>query len=295
MAQSKHTRRNPYLQHSILKDDSNGFAIENLQVLNPEMRNLYHFHDVYEIYYLYEGERYYFIENTTYQINRGSLVLIKPYAIHCCFTSANYGFSRCLIHFTEDYLSTLLELTANTSLKDCFQNDIHVIKLTHLEQQFVENLLNFTVDDFASKNTDSDSFFKASLIQLLLLANRSNNKVKEVKDDYFNATHKTITDITAYMNDNFSDSITLASVAQRFYISTSHLVHIFKKYTGFTFIEYLNNVRIKEAQKLLVQSDMSIADIAETVGYKSNTHFTRTFKSITDISPISYRNEHSDL
>jgi len=58
---------------------------------------------------------------------------------------------------------------------------------------------------------------------------------------------------------------------------------------GFSFVEYLNGVRIKEAQNLLLKTDMSIVDISQTVGYKSLTHFGRVFKNVTGSSPRHYK------
>jgi len=51
-------------------------------------------------------------------------------------------------------------------------------------------------------------------------------------------------------------------------------------------------VRIKEAKKLLINTKLSITDVGEAVGYKSNTHFGRVFKNITGASPLSYRKRH---
>jgi transcriptional regulator GlxA family with amidase domain len=59
--------------------------------------------------------------------------------------------------------------------------------------------------------------------------------------------------------------------------------------TGVPFIEYVNGVRVKEAERLLKKTNMSIIEIAEAVGFKSTTHFGRTFKGTLGISPIEYR------
>ena len=64
---------------------------------------------------------------------------------------------------------------------------------------------------------------------------------------------------------------------------------VFKRATGVSFTEYLNGVRIKEAQRLLIKTDKTIYDIAEAVGYKSASHFGRSFTAITGISPSEYR------
>ncbi|MFW5749714.1 MAG: helix-turn-helix domain-containing protein, partial [Halanaerobium sp.] len=84
-------------------------------------------------------------------------------------------------------------------------------------------------------------------------------------------------------------SLTLSSLADKFNYSPAYLSRAFKEVTGFNFVEYKNNVRIKEAGKLLQQSKLSVTEIATEVGFNNITHFGRIFKEITDLSPLAYR------
>ena len=92
-----------------------------------------------------------------------------------------------------------------------------------------------------------------------------------------------------YLNSNYKNEISLKLLSQKFFISESYLSRSFKNVTGFNIITYLNAVRIKEAQIMLIESDTHITEIAYTVGYDSITHFERVFKSIVCISPSNYR------
>lgn len=64
---------------------------------------------------------------------------------------------------------------------------------------------------------------------------------------------------------------------------------IFKKATGYTVTEYINIYRIQESQKLLEDTDMSIADVAQAVGYENMTYYNRVFKKYVETSPLQYR------
>jgi len=94
------------------------------------------------------------------------------------------------------------------------------------------------------------------------------------------------------MNENFHLPLSLESISKIFFISPCYLSRIFKSSTGSTFIEYLNNIRIEEAQHLLLESNDKVTTIAEKIGFGSASHFGRVFKSITNLSPLAYRKLH---
>ena len=95
-------------------------------------------------------------------------------------------------------------------------------------------------------------------------------------------------EILGYINNHYFENLTLESISTRYYLSTFYFSRTFKEVTGFHFIEYLNNVRIKEAKKLLINSSRSIHEIAAAVGFNNTTHFGRVFKQITGCSPSAY-------
>lgn len=73
-----------------------------------------------------------------------------------------------------------------------------------------------------------------------------------------------------------------------------HLNRLFKKYTGTTLRKYLLNIRINEAKKLLLTTDLSMSDIAEKTGFNSNSHFSSCFKENVEFSPMAFRREFQD-
>jgi len=97
------------------------------------------------------------------------------------------------------------------------------------------------------------------------------------------------------MNEHYMEDITLPMIAKKFYISVSSLTKSFKQITGFSFTEYLNNIRIKNAYNLLDSSHYTISEIAHKVGYNSITHFGRVFKESTGYTPSQYRNSNRFL
>ena len=265
------------------------FYIAHANVPYVAANPVYHYHDCYELYYLFSGDRYYFIKDKTYRIERGTFVLINSYDIHSTSHVAEQGYERILINFKKDFLDGFMDLVDDVDLFACFDKNIRTIKLSFQEQHYAESLLKRMLKEDSAKEAGYESYLKTLLIQLLTFLSRHKESVIENCVDYNSANHKNISEIAGYINNHYQEDMTLTSICEQFFISPYYFSRTFKKVTGFTFVEYLNGVRIKEAQKLLSKTAMSISDISEAVGYKSLTHFGRVFKSITGLSPMHFR------
>jgi len=248
----------------------------------------HHYHDQYEIYYLLSGERSYFIEDRVYQVNKGSLVLIDTNVVHRTIDRGKPNHERLLINFKDEFLDVGSESEKEFLLQP-FKNGYPVIELKPHEQVVVTNLLNKMVQEEQLKALGYETYLKSSLIELLVLVNRYLEQRKNPQVQTHSVGDQRISQIIQYINNHFSEPLNLTNIAEAFYISPYYLCRLFKKITGFNFVEYLNLVRIREAEKLLKTSDCKIIEIADMVGFESVVHFGRVFKSVTSLSPTAYR------
>lgn len=93
-----------------------------------------------------------------------------------------------------------------------------------------------------------------------------------------------------YIEEHYTERLTLLEVAEQTYVSQWHLSKLLNKDTGHSFSELLNMTRIKKAQELLGEQSLRIGEIAEMVGFLDMAHFSRVFKKITGVSANEYRN-----
>ena len=93
-----------------------------------------------------------------------------------------------------------------------------------------------------------------------------------------------------YMEEHFSEKLSLAEVAERCYVSQWHLSKLLNKHTGQNFYDILNGIRIKAAKGLLFDPTLKISDICDMVGYTDTAHFSRVFKKLEGMSANEYRN-----
>ena len=92
-----------------------------------------------------------------------------------------------------------------------------------------------------------------------------------------------------YVQEHYSQSITLEDVCAATGFSVSYFSALFKKESGEGFSKYLTGVRMEHAKELLQESSLPVTEVCARVGYSDLKHFTQTFKKYTSLSPAQYR------
>ena len=105
---------------------------------------------------------------------------------------------------------------------------------------------------------------------------------------------KQIIDSKVYIDKHFSEDITLDKIANKALVSKFHFIRLFKKYYGRTPNQYLQEVRIEKAKKLL-QKGSSLDEVCSAIGFNSKTSFISLFKKLTGLTPLAYRNKKSNF
>ena len=104
-----------------------------------------------------------------------------------------------------------------------------------------------------------------------------------------NAEPPAITRAKAFINEHYTEDLSLEQAAKAASMSSFYFCKMFKKYTGVNFTEYLSRVRIEKARNLLLNPNLRISEIAYEVGFQSLTHFNRVFKKVLGQSPTDFR------
>lgn len=102
-------------------------------------------------------------------------------------------------------------------------------------------------------------------------------------------------EIMDYIDQNYTEDLTLEGVAEKSGYSKFHFSRIFKMYTNFTFYEYLTYKRISVAKSLLIEPDLTITEVALRSGFPSISTFNRIFKTEMQCTPSAYRSQNSQV
>jgi AraC-like DNA-binding protein len=99
--------------------------------------------------------------------------------------------------------------------------------------------------------------------------------------------------VLAYVDRHCHEGITLLDVASVVHVSPSRVRHVFKDVTGVSFKEYVTQVRVAEAKRLLLSTDLSVADVARTIAYSNLNQFYKVFSRSCGMSPGEYRRHYT--
>lgn len=92
-----------------------------------------------------------------------------------------------------------------------------------------------------------------------------------------------------WIEKNYSEDVSLSSVARAVNVSAKYFSELFKHATGIAFVEYIGRVRVEKAKHLLADPSRRVSEIAFETGFQSLSQFNRTFRRVTGISPTQYR------
>lgn len=270
--------------YEIMKD--NDTYVYKVKKDNKSEKQRSHTHTHYEIFYLINGDCTFFINHNIYKLNKGDLVIVPKGEIHKS-THPQEGYSeRFVLCFKESGLDMLYDIIGKEIACEALQAG--VISIPEKRREYVEALMYKMIFESEGQDVLSQGFIKTGLMELILFIIRcrrfEENAVKEMDVD-----NQLMQEIATYIYNNYYKKISLEDIAKKFHISRSYLSKKFKSVTGFGFKEYLINVRIKNACRLLLETNKSITDIAFECGFNDSNYFGDAFRHIKGISPNKYR------
>lgn len=265
--------------------DNTNICVHNVKTVGKDINYDWHIHRECEMYLCLTGKVIFYIRNNLYELSEGDIFFVNEYVPHKTFTYKNTV--RFLIQFSTD--SSLDE--KNSILRHFSDFSGHngiVFKSDTPVNKTLRQCLNEIIDENTHREKAYVQHIKAAVQKLIAILYR-NDVLYE--PEIFLQSKQLIRILPAieYINSHYSERLSLSMVSDVLNIDNAHFCRIFKKAMNTTFIKYLNFVRICKAEKLLLDTDKSISEISEEIGFSSLSYFTETFKAIKFCSPGFYR------
>lgn len=249
-----------------------------------------HVHPHYEIYVVLDHGVGYFVDGKYYALSEGDIVLVPPRVFHKGVYYQENEVHRLLLSFKLPDTDEFWKITRQ--IDKLFDLPCPVIRFP---RNVTEDLVSILTDCFKEYNNDSFGLFQ------MYLASQSMRFLCQLKKDLkYGSTYKNIEmneishkvfAISSYIGSHYSESLSLDMLADKFYVSSCYLSRKFKEITGFSFVQYIQQVRITKAQEKLSSSFDSIQTISESCGFLSLSQFNRVFRSSCGMTPSEYRDK----
>lgn len=250
-----------------------------------------HWHDEMEIIYIKKGQGVVNVDFRSYRVNENTIVLILPGQLHSIEQYEDHIMEYENIIFSPQMLIPKNADSCSTEyIQPLLRGKITVPTIfTPVYPYYRDVVAPLDSCDEISKTKPQgyELYIKSMLFQFFfILNNRCRNLTKPPKDR--KALDKTKL-VTKYVENHYTEKITIAQIAELVEFSESHFMRYFKETMGISFIEYLKDYRLMMAARLLQASDDSILDIATEVGFDNLSYFNRSFKQKYGITPRQFR------
>ncbi len=240
------------------------------------------------------------------------IVFVKSGSVLCCFEGNP-------IHIPENHImvigsNTIHNLTYDNTVAQIYYLQIDIAKIVKIiypefatvplilnsnlkkytlfsEKSHIYRLFQNILCELEVKKTHFETAVIGGFIQLTSYLQRE-EIVPDYRKFFENSSFKKIFPIILYANEHFFEKVSLDDVCNTVHIDKFYLCKIFKKETGITFFQYLNRVRLQNAEKLLKETNKSITQISLECGFSTIQYFNLAFSKTKGCSPSLYRKSH---
>ena len=244
---------------------------------------LMHSHQYYELFFLLSGQRRYFVEHTIYDVVPGNLVIIPRTQLHRTASSSPKVYERYLLNFYETDHAFFLETLGRETFDKLMHSGCLEFPAPIVRQ--LQQTLELLEKELASPSPYTRALASHLLQEILLTALCHGTPKVPCLGENINKVQQ----VARYISLNYAQPFTLQEAAQMAYMEKTYFSKRFKALTGFGFLEYLTQTRLRAAEQLLRETRLPVGEIAERCGFCNGNHFGDIFRRWRGISPSEFR------
>ena len=254
-----------------------------------------HHHDFYEIYFFLSGKVSYRVENRTYPLQPGDILLISPLELHQpIIAKEKHSYERIVLWVSKSCIDRLSR--PECVLDRCFDiyepDYTNLLRVDAVTRQRISNIMELLHQETYGEEFGSEAASEAALTLLLIELNRQvlYSRSRGRRYEALDPSEAVISKVLSYINENAGDDISLDDLAEQFYISKYHLSREFKRLVGTSPYRYIIQKRLIMAKQLLL-AGANPTDAYCHCGFGDYSNFYRAFKAEYGIGPKEFAKE----
>lgn len=255
----------------------------------------FHFHPECELVFTTSGTGKRIIGDSIEVFGPGDMVFLGPNIPHVWYSDSkhyhkdsNLHSKAFVLYFSKEIFGDrFFQLEATQVLKEFFKKAERGLRIHGTHQVSIARLLEKMIDEDGMKKI---VYFMDILEHLTNAPDTEPLASISYKNSYDTRDNHKIDEVFLYLNKNFMRDISMPEVAALCHMTPQSFCRFFKNRTKSTFVDFLNDIRISHARKLLIESEeQTIAEIAYLSGYKNLSNFNKLFKIKTKLTPREYK------
>ncbi|MEJ7828719.1 MAG: AraC family transcriptional regulator [Segetibacter sp.] len=259
----------------------------------------FHFHDTHELILIKKSYGKLYAGNKVMNFNEGEIFLFGPGFSHCFYNDKSFINSKEIAHaivifFKEDFLGDVfLKKPELINIRKLLNRSLAGIKVNK-----ASDLMSSYFLKIRGEKGMKPLLLLLQLLDLLSLQKKNNLSpiiTTSGKASSNNLDHSKLEAVFKYVLENFKENANSKKAASLAFLNEAAFCRYFKRRTQKTFSQFVNDVRITHATKLLVEKDWSIANICYECGYNNISYFNREFQVTMGMTPFAYRKSISQL
>lgn len=264
----------------------------NAEVPEGKLLLQHHSHICFEITVVDSGSGVYTTNNGNYPMLPGDIFIFSSNEYHCITEVGKKGLGLTNLHFEPRYLwGNSSDSFSEANINFCFYHSkdfknrlpADTAKTIH---SYIEQI------KYELKNKKSEYHLQVkSLLNLLLISLLRDYNYSDLNGNINGLQFKSIQHILTYIDEHFTEKLSLTELAEMAGMSPNYFSTFFKKISGVTLWDYISSKRINMAVGLIRSRDSgkNILEIATMCGFNNTTHFNKMFKRITGMTPTEYK------
>lgn len=252
-------------------------------------------HDYFELLYVYSGEAEYQVQDRSFAVREGDLLVINGNFYHRLRQIKIAPFRAIVLYFLPEALKNGGTVGEDAQyLMPFLLQDAgfpHLVPASTGIPQEVLRLIS-KIHSYLPANNVHDRLTVRTCIEMVLVLLIDHYKDQLTVAGVFDRRQKALErmrQLFDYVDGHYSEPIPLSKATEIVRMSKAHFMRSFKRATGQPFDSYVNQFRISKARSLLASTDMSISEVGREVGFTDQSYFGLVFRRLTQLSPREYR------